>query len=64
MHELSIAQSIVDVVETRATECNATHGEACEVAYWQGQWYRQRLVDFLLRDGGHYQPDTEGERSS
>ncbi|MEO8970454.1 MAG: hydrogenase maturation nickel metallochaperone HypA [Ktedonobacteraceae bacterium] len=24
MHELSIAQSIVDVVETRAAECNAT----------------------------------------
>lgn len=24
MHELSIAQSIVEVVETRATECNAT----------------------------------------
>ncbi len=25
MHELSIAQSIVDVVEDRATECNAAH---------------------------------------
>lgn len=25
MHELSIAQSIVDVVEERATECNAAH---------------------------------------
>ena len=25
MHELSIAQSIVDAVEIRATECNATH---------------------------------------
>ena len=24
MHELAIAQSIVDAVETRATECNAT----------------------------------------
>ena len=24
MHELSIAQSIVDAVETRATECKAT----------------------------------------
>jgi hydrogenase nickel incorporation protein HypA/HybF len=25
MHELSIAQSIVDAIETRAAECNATH---------------------------------------
>lgn len=25
MHELSIAQSIVEAVETKATECNATH---------------------------------------
>jgi hydrogenase nickel incorporation protein HypA/HybF len=25
MHELAIAQSIVDVIETRAAECNATH---------------------------------------
>lgn len=25
MHELAIAQSIVDVVEAKATECNATH---------------------------------------
>ena len=25
MHELAIAQSIVEVVEQRATECNATH---------------------------------------
>lgn len=25
MHELSIAQSIVEIVETRAAECHATH---------------------------------------
>jgi hydrogenase nickel incorporation protein HypA/HybF len=25
VHELSIAQSIVEAVETKATECNATH---------------------------------------
>lgn len=39
MHELSIAQSIIEVVETRALECNATHvknvrlrvGEACGI---------------------------------
>ncbi len=39
MHELSIAQSIIEVVETRALECNATHvknvrlrvGKACGI---------------------------------
>ena len=41
MHELAIAQSIVEIVETRAAECHATHvkgvrlriGEAMEVVH-------------------------------
>jgi hydrogenase nickel incorporation protein HypA/HybF len=31
MHELSIAQSIVDAVETRATECKATHVKSVRI---------------------------------
>ena len=46
MHELAIAQSIVDVVEQRATECNATHVKSVRLKIGEASGIVADLLNF------------------
>jgi len=72
MHELAIAQSIVDAVETRATACNATRvkgvrlkiGEASGIVADSLSFCFEMLASFdPLLEGAHLVIDTVPHRA-
>ena len=60
MHELSIAQSIVEAVEIRAAECNATRVKHVRLRIGEANGIVNDSLTFCFEMVASTQPDTGG----